>query len=126
MNLFQISILFLLCSLSLAGGDSNPDANKLIGKWQVDLRPTPDAAAYYQEFVVTGIDSNSFKGTFYGTEIRQAHTNLDWGKVYFAFITGDGSGAYNTSGFLDGDTLRGTTHSIGRQFLSVWTATKTE
>lgn len=99
-----------------------PDANDLVGTWKVDLRPTPDADPYYQEFVVSGIDSATFTGTFYGTPIENARLNTDWGRVRFAFTTADGSGAYHTTGVLAGDEIRGTTHSLGREFLAVWTA----
>jgi hypothetical protein len=106
--------------------EAAPNVQELIGVWKVDLRPTPDAEPYYQEFVVSKIDSNTFEGTFYGTELRHGRINTDWDGVHFAFVTNDGSGDYNTSGVLAGDSLRGTTHSLGRAFLSVWTAKRKE
>lgn len=51
---------------------------------------------------------------------KQPRLNTDWGEVHFAFTTADNSGAYNTSG-----VLHGTTHSLGRGFLAVWTAERT-
>ena len=36
----------------------------------------------------------------------------------------EGSGAYNHSAVLTGDTLEGLTNSTGRDFLSYWSATK--
>lgn len=103
---------------------SAPEATELLGTWTVDLRPTPDAEAYYQEFVVTAVDGKRFTGTFYGTAIENARVNTDWGQLHFAFTTADGSGAYNTSGVLVDGKLQGRTHSLGREFLAVWTAEK--
>lgn len=98
------------------------DPNRLVGTWRVDLRPTPDAPPYYQTFVVTSAKDGRLSGTFYNTEIQDSRTNKDWGSVYFAFTTADGSGAYHTSGRLINGRLEGTTHAVGRGFLSVWTA----
>ncbi len=121
------TIHFLLTStaLVLAGCSSiAPTKDGLVGTWRVDLRPTPGADAYYKEFVVTRVEGNVFEGTFYDTTIESGRLNSDWGEVHFAFTTRDGSGAYNTSGIWDGTGMRGTTHSLGRDFLSVWTAVR--
>lgn len=96
------------------------DAGELTGTWQVDLRPTPDAAPYYQEFVVTSVDGTSFTGKFYNSEIKHGKINSEWGVVTFAFTTSDGSGAYNTIGQLKNGKLEGATHSLGRKFLMPW------
>jgi hypothetical protein len=100
------------------------DPNRLVGTWRVDLRPTPDAPPYYQTFVISSVKDDRLSGTFYNTEIRDGRTNKDWGAaVYFAFTTNDGSGAYHTAGRLTSNgRLEGTTHAVGRGFLSVWTA----
>jgi hypothetical protein len=90
----------------------------------VDLRPDPAAEGYYQQFVVTAVQGKTFSGTFYGTPISQARINTDWGAVRIAFVTADGSGAYNHSAVLTGDKLEGLTNSTGRDFLSYWSATK--
>ncbi len=107
-------------------GPTRPDPEALVGTWRVDLRPTPDAEAYYREFVVRRVDGETFEGSFYGTELQHGRVNTDWGSLHFAFATSDGSGVYNTSGVLDGDKLRGTTHSLGREFLAVWTAERVQ
>lgn len=93
----------------------------LAGTWRVDLRPTPEAEAYYKDMVLA-VDEGELSGTFYDSPIENACFNDDWGDVRFAFSTGDGSGAYYTTGVLRGDRIEGTTHSIGRSFVSVWTA----
>ncbi len=103
---------------------SNPE--ELIGTWRVDLRPTPDAEPYYQDFVVTGVEDGALTGSFYGSDIEEARLNTDWGPVHFAFITRDGSGVYHTTGVLRDGALTGTTHSLGRDFLAVWRATKAD
>ena len=102
---------------------TRPD--ELMGRWRVDLRPTPDAEPYDKEFVVTSVEDGSMTGQFYDTEIEDGHTNSDWGSIRFSFVTRDGTGPYHHSGELVGGRLVGTTHSPGRDFLSVWTATRT-
>jgi len=103
-----------------AAEPANPQA--LVGSWKVDLRPTPDAEPYYQEFVVRSVEGGDLAATFYGTEVSEGSVNADWGRVHFAFVTEDGSGLYNTSGVLENGNLEGRTHALGRGFLSVWSA----
>ncbi|MCB1183654.1 hypothetical protein KDM41_09470 [bacterium] len=117
-----VALLALVAAASNAPAAEAPDPSVLVGTWQVDLRPTPDAEPYFQTFVVTAAGADTLAGSFYGTEIGEGRINTDWGALHLAFVTGDGSGAYNTSAVLDGDVLRGTTHSLGRDFLAVWTA----
>jgi hypothetical protein len=124
-------ILLSLLSLALIAGCAAPtkdikpvDPQGLIGVWKVDLRPTPNAPAYYQEFVVSSIKGKSFSGTFYGAPIEQARINTDWGTVRIAFVTSDQSGPYNHSATLVGNQLEGLTNSTGRDFLSYWSAAK--
>ena len=96
----------------------------LLGKWQVDLRPTPDSEPYYKEFVVTSVNDDTFAGTFYDAKVSQARINTDWGKLRIAFVTADGSGAYNHSAVLESNRLEGLSNSTGRGFLSYWSAVK--
>ncbi len=121
------AILAALCMMVfIAAGSARiparPDPGALVGTWEVDLRPTPDAEPYLQQFVVTSVDGDGFEGNFYGTPIEEGRLNVDWGAVRFAFVTSDRSGPYNHSGILDGGRMEGTTHSLGRDFLSYWTA----
>ncbi len=99
-----------------------PQAGVLVGNWKADLRPTPDAEPYFAPFVVTSATENALTGSFYGSPIREGRVNVLWGKPYFAFVTDDGSGSYHTAGYWEAGTLHGTTHSLGRDFVSVWTA----
>ena len=125
----RTAFLFSL-ALPLALGQEAPpekaDASALIGRWKVDLRPTPDAEPYFQEFEVLAAQGGTLRGSFYGAPIESARTNEDWGRAHFAFVTRDGSGEYYTSGELVEGQLRGTTLSVGRDFLAVWTAERME
>ena len=101
-----------------------PAAADLVGTWWVDLRPTPEADAYLQPFVVTSVEDGRFDGTFYGAPVSEARINTEWGTVRIAFVTADGSGAYHHSAVLDGDRLVGLSNSTGRDFLAYWSAVK--
>ena len=123
------SMLGAMLFLMMASGCAEPPSPEapaspeaLTGTWRVDLRPTPDAEPYYQEFVVESVEGDTILGTFYGTAIEHGRLNTDWGQVRFAFPTADDSGPYNTSGVLNGTQIEGTTHSLGRDFLAVWSA----
>lgn len=116
-----ISCLLVGCA---ANGGAAVDSRQLIGKWKVDLRPSPGSPEYVQEFVVPSIDGKSFAGTFYGSTVEQGRVNTDWGAVRIAFVTTDPSGPYNHSAILVGSKLEGLTNSTGRDFLSYWSATR--
>ncbi len=122
----SIALILILTLLSgcATSADRRPsvDANVLIGSWQVDLRPRPGDPAYFQEFVISSVDGNRFRGSFYGTEVTQARINTDWGAVRIAFVTADGSGQYHHSATLVGDRLQGLSNATGRDFLSYWSA----
>ena len=117
--------LFVNADIARASEPAAPAASALLGTWKVDLRPTPDAAPYFQEFVVSKVNpDNTFEATFYGTPVSQARINTQWGAVRIAFVTADQSGLYNHSAVLRGSTLEGLTNATGRGFLSYWSATK--
>lgn len=132
MRVFLLSLisLFLASSASavapVVSRAANADAQSLVGTWQVDLRPTPDAPSYFQELVITQAQARSFAGTFYGTPVTQARVNTDWGKVRIAFVTEDGSGPYHHSAVLSGLRLDGLSNSTGRDFLAYWSAVKSD
>lgn len=129
-KIFALTTLGLATSLLAADRPDEPstpprpDAAKLVGTWRVDLRSKPGDAPYFQDFIVAKVDGNTLAGTFYQSEVADGRINTDWGTVHFAFTTADsqGRGTYNTAGRLVGDRLEGTTHSLGRKFLAVWTA----
>ena len=119
--------LALIASVAVAQTPTQPTPSTaaLLGTWKVDLRPTPNAAPYFQDFVVTKVhQNNTFEGTFYGAPVSQARINAAWGALRIAFVTSDQSGPYNHSAVLQGHTLEGLTHSTGRDFLSYWSAVK--
>ncbi len=123
MKLLPLSAGLLLCvALAAWHGPPRSDASDLVGTWQVDLRPAPDAAPYDKTFVVTSVDGDSLQGMFYDTPITHGRINTDWGAVHFAFTTSDGSGTYHHAGRLDGERMEGLSHSLGRGFVLPWRA----
>lgn len=123
---YLIALIFMTFVALVQAETAAPlQTTQLLGTWQVDLRPTPDAKPYFQQFVVTKVNpDNSFEGTFYGAPISQARINKDWRAIRIAFVTADQSGPYNHSAVLQGATLQGLTNSTGRNFLSYWSAIK--
>ena len=120
---------FVRNELRLERARDPAEPNELVGTWRVDLRPTPDSEPYFQELSLrfASNDDEESKvpqlvGSFYGTEVRNLRFNRDWDALHLAFVTEDGSGMYLSSARLVEGQLHGTTHSLGRGFLSVWTA----
>lgn len=97
----------------------NPDS--MLGSWEIDLRPSPDADPYVQEFRVTGISGNTFQGYFYGSPVKQAKLNRNWNRLYFAFTTSDQTHDYFHSGYLLNGKLYGVSYCPGREFVQPWT-----
>lgn len=96
-------------------------ANSILGNWEIDLRPSPDAEPYLQEFQVTEITGNTFQGFFYGSLLEDAKINRNWDRLYFAFTTRDQNHAYYHSGYLLDGKLYGLSHCPGREFIQPWT-----
>lgn len=99
-----------------------PASGDLIGAWTVDLRPTPDAAAYLKPMVIAIDAAGALSGEFYERPIESGHAGATNGQPCFAFRTSDMSGPYQTSGCLSGTTIVGQTWSEGRGFVLTWTA----
>ena len=102
-------------------------ADPIMVVWRVDLTASPAEgknAHYYAQMEIASVDGNRITGTFYGSKMENGRINRSWGGVRFAFITHDGGGGtYHHSGELvDGRLIRGLSHAIDRDFLSVWTA----
>lgn len=121
-----LTVLLILSSAFYANAQQTAktkiDLTTLVGTWKVDLRPTPDAPAYFQTFEIKKVEGNTFTGTFYGTEIKNGRFNQDWETVYMAFTSEDNSGFYNHFAKLVGTRLEGASHSLGRNFLLPWRA----
>ena len=137
MHVIALNLLLVVGSFTLSGSYQNSPFEfhhvessektlyDVVGTWKVDLRPTPDAAPYYQYLKITKIKDGRVEGTFYNSPIQYGNINDNWGKVVIAFITQDAGGTtYNTAIEVDGYTMTGTTHSLGRDFLAVWTGEK--
>ncbi len=134
------SIFLLVLSVAMASTASAADppaappvpisslaADPLVGDWRVDLTAQPEDSAggrYFTVMTITSIADDRIAGTFYGSVIENGRINRRWGAIRFAFMTRDGGGgAYHHSGELvDGRYLRGLSHAIDRDFLSIWTA----
>jgi hypothetical protein len=121
-----LCFVFLLSACASTAPPAAVSHTALVGTWKVDLRPTPDAAPSFQNFVVSSATATSFQGTFYGTPVTQARVNTQWGAVRIAFVTADQSGPYNHSAVLVGGKLEGLTNSTGRDFLAYWSAVKSQ
>ena len=78
----------------------------------------------FQSFVVKMINENTFTGTFYGSEIKNALINKNWPKIYFAFSTADQNNEYYHSGFIENDKLFGITYCPKREFTAPWTGVR--
>lgn len=120
-----VGSVLALVAVAQAETETRPNPSALLGMWTVDLRPTPDAPPYFQQFFVAKVNSdNSFEGSFYGAPVSQARINSTWGAVRIAFVTADQSGAYHHSAVLMEGRLEGLTNSTGRDFLSYWSAVR--
>lgn len=113
--------MFAACAAILQTAQK-PDPSALVGTWIVDLRPTPESEPSESEMVITSVAEGKIEGTFYFSTMESGRLNSSWDTVHGAFVTRDGSAGYNTSFRWDNGVLKGTTHSLGRNFLSVWTA----
>jgi len=118
--------LFISATNKFEAQPTNIDLKALIGTWKLDLSPENDSDNNFAKMTITAIGNNSIKGYFYrdGVKIREGRINMKSGIIHVALVSGDNSGIYNTSFYFKGGLLYGTTHSIDRDFLVVWTATK--
>lgn len=124
-NLLLFSLLVIPIGM-LAQSTDDPDLNVLVGKWKLDMSPEDKTDSNFAMINITRIEDNSFKGEFYreGVKIKEGRITTSEGTIYAALISGDNSGAYNTSFHFKDGVLYGTTHSIGKDFLAVWNAIK--
>jgi len=126
-NIIAITLLLLFMSSNINAQNDKNDDNKtdtLIGKWTIDLRPTAESEGYFQSFVIESIEGNTFKGTFYGSQLEKSLLNDNWEKLYFAFTTKDQSNDYYHSGYLLNGKLFGITYCPNREFTAPWIGEK--
>jgi hypothetical protein len=119
-----IIFAFLLGLPFFGAGQDRDSPADFTGEWTIDLRPAPDAEGYYQAFVVTAIEGNTFTGTFYGSPIENGFINPNWDRLYFAFTTHDQSNDYYHSGYLVNGTVSGISYCPNRAFAAPWTGIK--
>lgn len=103
---------------------SHINSDDLKGTWKIDLRPTPTSEAYYQLFEVNSIEKNTFKGTFYGSSIKEGLINTQWKSTYFAFSTSDKSNTYYHSGYILDGKIYGISYCPNRNFTAPWKGEK--
>ncbi len=101
---------------------------QMFGSWDVDLRPTPTADAYLVPMTFNRNDDGTYSATFYGgVAASEIQVNSYFEEPHVAFITNDGSSDYHTTfRLVNENELRGTTHSVGRDFLAVWSAKRSD
>ena len=138
----KITFLYSLLLLFIGTNITNPNSNRLLknptetapldltllkGVWTLDLSPENTSDDNFAKMTITNVGENSLEGTFYrdGVKIREGRINTQRGILYAALVSGDNSGTYNTSFYYKDGILFGTTHSVDKDFLAVWTATKT-
>ena len=128
MKIIYILLLSVLLSIPIrvSAQSTDIDINILVGKWKLDMSPQDKTDSNYAFMNITKVEGKMFTGEFYreGVKIRNAQINTQLGIIYGALVSGDNSGIYNTSFYYKDGMLHGTTHSIGKNFLAVWTATK--
>ena len=122
----KLILLLLFIPLVSLGQEKDIDLNVLVGKWKLDMSPQDKTDSNFAMMNITKIEGNSFEGEFYrqGVKITNAQINTQLGVIYGALVSGDNSGIYNTTFYYKDGMLQGSTHSIDKKFLSVWTATK--
>lgn len=118
--------LLLSIPISMRAQSTDIDLNVLVGKWKLDMSPQDKTDSNFAMMNITKVEEKTFKGEFYreGVKIRNAQINTQLEVIYGALVSGDNSGIYNTTFYYKDGLLQGTTHSIGKDFLAVWTATK--
>ncbi|MEM8891239.1 MAG: hypothetical protein AAGD28_24890 [Bacteroidota bacterium] len=126
MKKLLLSLSFLLAFQYSSAQDQQvkDPLKQLEGTWKLDLSPENPDDDNFTELVIKEISPLGVKGSFYYSKVREGRVNLNFDAVYFAFVTDDGSGDYNTTAIFKEGKLMGTTHSLGRDFLSVWTGEK--
>ncbi|MFC4632951.1 hypothetical protein ACFO3O_03475 [Dokdonia ponticola] len=130
---FLYSLLLLFTGTNITNPNSNRISDKsldlalLKGAWTLDLSPENKTDDNFAKMTITSVSENSLEGTFYrdGVKIREGRINTQRGILYAALVSSDNSGTYNTSFYYNDGIIYGTTHSVDKDFLAVWTATKT-
>lgn len=123
----SIIIITILCKTIYSNAQvTEAQLQDLVGTWTLDMTPENDTDNNFAFMKITEVGPNSLEGEFYRetVEIREGRINTQLGIIYCALISGDNSGDYYSTFYIKDNKLYGTTHSEGRDFLAVWTATK--
>jgi hypothetical protein len=128
LSLLLITLSFVFASHTTTAQTEEIDLNVLVGSWKIDMSPQDSTDGNFAEMTIIKVEDGTYKGEFYrsGVKIKNAQINTQLGIIYCAHTSGDNSGTYNTTFYYQGGILHGTTHSLSRNFLAVWTATKTD
>jgi len=128
MRLFQILMISMLLSYSnrVVAQSSQTNVEVLVGMWKIDLSPQDTSDDNFAQMEIVKASENSIKGTFYreGVEMKEGRISISEGIIHAALVSSDNSGSYNTAFYYKDGVLYGTTHSIKKNFLSVWKAQK--
>ena len=124
--IFLIFLVTTVFSQNAPTQDSIVAKESLVGKWILDLRPSPDADPYFQSLLINQQREDKFTGLFYGSAIQEVYLNKNWDKLYFAFKTSDNSNEYYQSGYIVGEEIFGVTFCPGRDFVLPWSGRKVQ
>ncbi len=126
MNYFFVLLVAVTSFNCVSSRVATLDTSVLIGKWQLDMTPENPGDANFASMEIRSVGDGSFEGFFYrdGVRIRDGRLNTQTGVISGALVSGDNSGTYNSTFYYKDGVLHGSTHAIGRDFLSVWTAIK--
>ena len=119
-------LILLFSQMGVSKQLAETDTAVLVGKWKLDMSPQDKTDSNFAMMDITKVEGNTLNGEFYrkGVKIRNGQINTQLGVVYGALISNDNSGTYDTTFFYKDGLLHGTTHSIDRNFLAVWEATR--
>lgn len=118
-KLITISIIAIVSIASSSAQTINSE--DLLGLWEIDLRPEPNAEPYLQYFKVTEANETAIQGQFYGSPIRQGLVNRKFADTFMAFSTRDQSNTYyHFVRVIDENTIDGLTYSADRRLIQPW------
>lgn len=103
--------------------EPGPTPEGFNGAWTVDLSTDP-AEPYFRPMHLTLAADGRVTGDFYQSDIQAGRWKAQAGRVCVSFRTTDGAGPYHTTGCLVGDRVEGQTWAEHRDFVFLWSATR--
>jgi hypothetical protein len=122
-----VTCLYILTAFNHAAAGSEAQKDTLlIGEWKLDMTPNNPDDNNFAKMSINKIEKGRVYGEFYrdGVKMQNGVINRQANKTTVALVSSDNSGSYNSTFYLDGDMLYGSTHAIEREFVATWTATK--